>query len=183
MRPLESAAAQHSRQEVGLPAGVEALLVDVVADGFTLYCCGPKAAPRALVACYEWTDWVDLFTVRDFDRVITARAPKQGRRVDIFAPDVVVWAYEGPPQHAVRALLDLVHPEHPDAPTVGYPAPAGLRVPRVAQRPMTIQLPTPGRVGVRAARLATAMRTRSGDHAVGVAIPAGTEQDRRLGVG
>lgn len=183
MRPLESAAAQHGSQEVLLPARVEELLVDVVADGFTLYCCGPKVAPRALVACYEWADWVDLLTVRDFHRVITARVSKQGRGIDIFAPDVVVWAYEGPPQHAVRALLDLVHPEHPDAPTVGYPAPAGLRIPRVAQRPMTIQLPTPGRAGVRAARLASAIRTRSGDHAVSLAMPTGTQQDRRLAVG
>ena len=142
---------------------VEELLADVVADGFTLYCCGPKSAPNALVAAYEWDHCVDLLTVRDFDRVITARVPISGRRVNIFAPEVVVWAYEGPPQHAVRALLDLVHPEHRDAPTVEYPAPAGLRVPRVEQRPMTIQLPSPGHAGVRAARLAAAVPTHRAD--------------------
>lgn len=163
-------------QPVRLPAVVEELLVDVVADGFALYCCGPKAAPTALVACYEWPDCVDLLTVRDFDRVITARAPAQGRRVYIFDPEIVVWAYEGPPQHAVRTLLDLRHPAHPDAPTVAYPAPAGLRVPRGQQRPMTIQLPPPDRAGVRADRLATAMRTQplGGDRARGAAAPAGT---------
>jgi hypothetical protein len=59
---------------------------------------------------------VDLRTIKDFDRVVTARVPTQGRNVDIFAPEVVVWAYEGPPQYAMRALLELVHPEHPDAP-------------------------------------------------------------------
>ena len=68
-----------------------------------------------------------------------------------------MWAYEGPPQHAVRALLELLHPEHPDAPTVGYPAPAGLRVPRAQQRPMSIQPPLPSRARVRADRLATAI--------------------------
>lgn len=144
---------------MALPAAVEELLVNVVADGFTLYCCGPKDAPRALVACYEWGHHVDLFTVRDFARVITARVPTQGRRVDIFAPEVVVWAYEGSPQHAVRALLDLVHPAHPDAPTVGYPAPAGLHVPRAQQRPMSIQPPLAGRARVRADRLASAVTT------------------------
>ncbi|MGH3841684.1 MAG: hypothetical protein ACRDS0_09620 [Pseudonocardiaceae bacterium] len=149
---------------MGLPVVVEELLADVVADGFALYCCGPKAAPNALVACYEWGDCVDLLTVRDFDRVITARVSKQGRRVDIFAPEVVVWAYEGPPQCAVRALLALVHPAHPDAPTLGYPAPAGLRVLRAEQRPMTIRPPSPSRAGARAARLATAV----GTHAVGL---------------
>jgi hypothetical protein len=153
---------------------VEGLLIDVVADGFAVYCCGPKAAPRALVACYEWPDWVDLLTIRDFDRIITARVPAQGRRVDIFDPGIVVWAYEGPPQHAVRVLLNLVHPAHPDAPTASYPAPARLHVPRAQQRPMSIQPPTPGRAGVRAARLATAMRTHDGDRAVHAARPGGT---------
>lgn len=145
---------------MALPAGVEELLVNVVADGFTLFRCGPMDAPRALVACYEWECYVDLLTVGDFARVITARVPTLGLPVDIFAPEVVVWAYEGLPQHAVRALLELVHPGHPDAPTASYPAPAGLRVPRAQQRPMTIQLPLQGRARVRADRLATAVTTR-----------------------
>ncbi|MGH3693475.1 MAG: hypothetical protein ACRDRX_05675 [Pseudonocardiaceae bacterium] len=158
MRQLGSVSVAHrGGQEASLPAGVEELLLDVVADGFTRYCCGPKVAPTALLACYQWPGCVDLFTVRDFGRVITARVPTLGRRVDIFAPEVVVWAYEGAPQHALRALLDLVHPEHPDAPTVSYPAPAGLRVPRAQQRPMAIQLPRPGRARVREQRLASAI--------------------------
>ncbi|MGH3823602.1 MAG: hypothetical protein ACRDRA_12360 [Pseudonocardiaceae bacterium] len=184
MRRLGSAVPQHGGPQVSLPAVVEGLLVDVVTDGFALYCCGPKAAPRALVACYEWADWdcVDLLTVRDFARVITARAPTQGRRVDIFAPEAVLWAYEGPPQHAVRALLHLVHPAHPDAPTASYPAPARLHVPRAQQRPMSIQPPTPGRAGVRAARLATAIRTHGGARTGNAARP-GAPQDRRLAAG
>jgi hypothetical protein len=143
---------------VGLPTIVEELLVDVVADGFVLYCCGPKAAPYALVTCYDWEHYacVDLVTVRDFDRVVTARVPTRGV-VDIFAPVVVVWAYEGPPQPALRALLALAHPAHPEAPTLEYPAPAGMHVPRSRQRPMAIQPPSPGRAGVRAARLAAAV--------------------------
>lgn len=162
MRRLGSAAPLNGGQDVALPAAVEELLVNVVADGFTVYRCGPKDAPRALVACYQWAHHVDLLTVGDFARVITARVPTAGLPVDIFAPQIVVWAYEGPPQHAVRALLDLVHPEHPDAPSDSYPAPAGLRVPRSQQRPMTIQLPLPGRAGVRADRLATAITTPCG---------------------
>jgi len=82
--------------------------------------------------------------------------PKRDR-VDIFAPEVVVWAYEGPPQQALRALLELVHPSHPDAPIGEYSAPAGLHVRRAQQRPMTIQPPSPLRVTVRAARLVAAM--------------------------
>ncbi len=179
-------AAPHHGGRVGLPTMVEELLVDVVADGFVLYCCGAKTAPNALVACYDWGHYacVDLLTVRDFDRVITARVPTR-RAVDIFAPEVVVWAYEGPPQQALPALLELVHPAHPLAPTVEYPAPAGLHIPRVRQRPMTIQLPLPGRTGVRAARLAPAVPTHSADRAGSDAAPSGAprSRDRRLVVG
>lgn len=74
---------------VQLPPAVEALLIDVAADGFALYCCGDKAAPRALVASYEWDDCVDLITIRDFDTITAARVPSRGG-VDIFAPQVVV---------------------------------------------------------------------------------------------
>jgi hypothetical protein len=123
-------------------------------------CIAVHPEPRhfALVAAYEWEDYVDLATIRCFDRVATARvpAPRHGR-VDVFTPEVVVWAYEGPPQWALRALLDLLHPQHPDAPAGAHPAPPSLRIPRAEQRPLTIQLPPPGRAAMRAARLAAAM--------------------------
>jgi hypothetical protein len=139
-----------------LPSEVEQLLRDVVADGFVLYCCGPRAAPRALVASYQWQDYVDLLTIRCFDRIITARIPApQHARIDVFAPTLVVWAYEGAPQPALQALLSLVAPHHPQAPTRSYPAPAGLHIPRAEQRPMTIQLPPPHCIGNRATRLTT----------------------------
>jgi hypothetical protein len=73
--------------------------------------------------------------------------------VDIFAPHSVVWSYEGSPQQ-LRALLELVHPMHPAAPTSEYPAPASLHVPRAQQRPMTIQPLCPSRAPTRAQRLA-----------------------------
>ncbi len=177
MRRLPSAVPHHGG-EVGLPTFVEKLLVDVTTDGFTLYCCGPKLAPNALVAAYEWGQYVDLLTIRDFNRVTTARVSK-GDMVDIFAPEVVVWAYEGSPQQALRALLDLVHPAHPDAPIAEYPAPASLHVPLTQQRPMTIRHPSPSQATVRADRLATAMRS---DRAASAVAAVGI-QDPRLGAG
>ncbi|HKR51662.1 MAG TPA: hypothetical protein VJT72_19180, partial [Pseudonocardiaceae bacterium] len=140
-------------------------------------------APTALVACYQWDHYVDLLTIRDFDRVTTARVPTHGRRVDIFAPEIVVWAYQGPPQQALRALLHLLHPTHPQAPTAGYPAPTSLHIPRAQQRPMTIQLPSPHRAAVRAARLATAMTAHGGDRVLSATGPAGTPENRRLVAG
>ncbi|MGH3843110.1 MAG: hypothetical protein ACRDS0_16950 [Pseudonocardiaceae bacterium] len=151
---------------MGLPAGVEGLLVDVVADGFVLYCCGGRASPTALVAAYGWEGYVDLITMRSFDRITTARIPiPHGGQVDVFTPEVVVWAYEGPPQLALRAMLELVHPAHPDAPITSYPAPPGLHVPRAQQRPMTIQPPSPLRAKARAARLGADAPTPGGQPA------------------
>jgi hypothetical protein len=150
---------QRSVGEVCLPSEVERLLLEVVADGFVLYCCGSRAAPFALVAAYEWEDYVDLVTIRCFDRVATARvpAPRHGR-VDVFTPEVVVWAYEGPSQWALWPLLDLIHPQHPDAPASTHPAPPSLRIPRAEQRPLTIQLPPPGRAGPRGEPAASPLR-------------------------
>ena len=135
-----------------LPPVVEKLLLDVVADGFTVYCCGPRSAPTALAASYHWENCVDHLVIKSCDRVAAARVPKLGR-VDVFAPEVVVWAYEGPAECTMRALLNLVHPQHPDAPTDVYPAPRSLHIPRHQQRPMSIQLPSATRAGARAARL------------------------------
>jgi hypothetical protein len=68
-----------------LPSGVEQLLAEVVTDGFVVYCCRPRGAPRALVASYQWDDYVDLLSIRCFDRIITARvaAPRRPRLADI----------------------------------------------------------------------------------------------------
>ncbi len=142
--------------DLDVPPVVERLLLGVVQDGFVLYCCGGRADPSALVGSYEWEQYVDLVMIRGADRVTAARVPKG---VDIFAPDVVVWAYQGCAQWALRALLDLVHPRHPDAPTVAHSAPRSLHVARSEQRPLIIRLPPPGRAGMRATRLAAAMTT------------------------
>jgi hypothetical protein len=69
---------------------------------------------------------------------------------------------------------------HPDAPTIDYPAPAGPHVPRVQQRPMTIQFPSPTRAKVRAAQLATAMTPPGGVR--GAMVSVGTP-DARLAAG
>jgi hypothetical protein len=149
---------QRADDEECLPPEVQQLLLEAVDDGFIRYCCGPKTAPFALVASYQWEDYIDLATIQSFDRITTARVPAPRRsRVDVFAPEAVVWAYEGPPQCALRALLDLVHPRHLNAPARAYPAPPALHIPRERQRPTTIQLPSPSRAGARAARLAATM--------------------------
>ena len=49
-----------SDQSMTLPPVVEGLLVDVVADGFVVYCCGNQTAPTALAASYEWAGYIDI---------------------------------------------------------------------------------------------------------------------------
>ena len=132
-------------------------------------------APNALVVSYEWGQYLDLLTIRDFDRVTTARVSKQGT-ADLFAPEVVVWAYKGPPQQALRALLNLVHPAHPDAPTAEYPAPASLHIPRATQRLMTILFPSPGRAGIRATRLTIKTTTQDADLVLAALTPGVAEE-------
>jgi hypothetical protein len=73
-------------------------------------------------------------------------------------------AYEGLPEPALRALLGLLPPHHPDAPASPFPALPGLHIPRAAQGRLTIALPV-GRAGHCAARLAAPMAaTREGAH-------------------
>jgi hypothetical protein len=127
-------------------------LLDVVADGFTVYCCGHRTAPTALAASYEWANCVDHLIIRSWDHTAAARIPKLSD-IDVFAPEIVVWSYEGGAEPTLRALLNLVHPLHPQAPATPYPAPRSLRLPRYEQRPMTIRLPAASRAAARAARL------------------------------
>lgn len=142
--------------QTDLPPEVEQLLLGLIDDGFTLYCCRGRDDPTALVASYQWERYLDLVTIRGFDRVTSARVPKHGD-VDVFAPETVVWAYQGRVEWALRTLLNLVHPDHPDAPTACYRAPRSLHVPRHEQWPLIIQPPSVSRAGARATRLATAM--------------------------
>lgn len=114
--------------------------------GFTAYCCGDRRLPHVLVTAYVWGDsHVDVVNVRGANRVTTARLPNHDGSLDIFAPHQVVWHYMGAVEVAVRALLRLPRPGHPDAPTVAYPAPLTLFVPSCEQRPMTVK---PGRGGL-----------------------------------
>jgi hypothetical protein len=62
-------------------------------------CCLDGQVPE--VAGYAGEHCVDLVAIRNVDRVTTARVPAQGK-VNIVAPEMVVWASECPPQQALR---------------------------------------------------------------------------------
>lgn len=115
-------------------------------SGFTHYCCGDRRAPHLLVSTYNWDDhgYIDVINIRGIDRVTAARIPQYDgpETVDIFAPTHAVWHYMGALEPTVTAILRLLPPHHPDAPTTPYPAPSTLFVSTREQRPMTVK---PGR--------------------------------------
>lgn len=110
-------------------------------SGFTHYCCGDRRAPHLLVSTYNWDGYIDVINIRGMDRVTAARIPKYDG-LDIFAPTQAVWHYMGALEPTVTAMLRLLPPHHPDAPTAPYPAPLTLFVSTSEQRPMTVK---PGR--------------------------------------
>ena len=134
----------------------------LVADGFTSCCCGPKDNPTAMIVFYEWPDHLDMITVPRNGPAAAARLVKPSgvRALDddrdplvLNPPPTVIWAWVGPADMAIWALLDLPHPECPDAPVEEISTPEALRVPREQQRPMYIRMPDEGKKGARAARL------------------------------
>lgn len=131
---------------------VDDLLRAVVADGFTVFLCGGQRQPEAIVATYTWAEHVDFVVIKDRHDVAAARA-RQTPDWDVFAPDKVIWSYHGHARWALRAILDLPHPDDPDAPDDEHPAPAALLVPEEYLRSVSVRSPRPGLVARRAMRL------------------------------
>lgn len=139
-------------------AEVDKLLVAITRDGFTLRYCNGAQQPTMIVGTYDWGSWADIVVIRGIDDVISARIPITAD-TDMFAPHTMVWAYEGKAQHALRALLDLAHPDHPQAPTAPVPAPPALHVRAALEAPITIRSPTAATASTRQIRLTAALPT------------------------
>ncbi len=72
MRRL-SAPSSRSGPAAELPPAVAALLIDVVADGFALYCRSDKAAPTALVASNEGDHRAGDLNIMPASQMVTPR--------------------------------------------------------------------------------------------------------------
>lgn len=141
---------------------VEGLFEALVADGFTRCCCGPKDDPNAVIIYYEWEYHLDMITLpREGPAAAVRMIKSNGVRiladnpnsVILNPPSTVIWAWVGDPVSAIWAVLNLPHPDCPDAPAEEVATPEALRVPAEQQRPMHIQVPIEGKIGARAARL------------------------------
>ncbi|MDQ3404542.1 MAG: hypothetical protein M3548_14320 [Actinomycetota bacterium] len=137
---------------------IDALLRAVVADGFTMYLCGGADQPEAIVATYAWEDHVDFVVIKGEGDVTAARS-RSSRDWNVFTAESVVWSYQGHARWALRALLDLVAPDHPQAPDEEYAAPESIRVAPADLRRLSIRSPMPGSVERRAMRLRLAAWT------------------------
>lgn len=109
--------------------------------GMTACCCGDRRAPHALVATYNWGDYIDVINIRGMHRVTAARLPVCDG-LDIFAPAWAVWHYLGSLEPTVTAMLKLPPPDHRHAPTATYPAPLTLFVTSREQQSIIVK---PGR--------------------------------------
>jgi hypothetical protein len=139
---------------------VGGLFEALIGDGFTGYYCGPKDDPHAVIAVYEWPDHLDVITMPRKGPAAAARLAKPAVRVPdgepnplvLNPPTTALWAWVGPMDMAVWALLDLPHPECPNAPAAEIQTPAALSVPREQQRPMHIRVPDEEKASTRAVR-------------------------------
>ena len=140
---------------------IGSLFEALIGDGFTGYCCGPKDDPHVVIALYEWPEHVDVITMPQKGPAAAARLAKPAVRIPdgelnplvLKLPTTALWAWVGPMDIAVWALLDLPHPECPGAPAAEIQAPASLSVPRDQQRPMYIRVPDEEKARTRAVRL------------------------------
>jgi hypothetical protein len=113
-------------------------IASIARAGFTHYYCGGIRNPHAIVATFAWQGYTDIVNIRGMDRVAAARVPHYAG-MDIFAPSRIVWHYLGSVEWAVRAMLRLVPPDHPEAPTEEYPAPLWLFVPAEELRSLAVR--------------------------------------------
>jgi hypothetical protein len=113
-------------------------LASLVHAGFTHYYCGGLREPNAIIAAYAWEKYTDIVNIRGIDRVTAARVANYPG-MDIFAPARAVWHYLGSVEWAIRAMLALVPPDHPEAPTAEYQAPLWLFVAAEEYRALTVR--------------------------------------------
>jgi hypothetical protein len=133
------------------------LLKALADDGFTVYCFGSKEDPTALLAVYEWPDYLDVITVPRRGPAAAARLAKPADALN--PPPRAVWAWVAEePESVIWALLRLAHPDHLDAPAEKVLTPAALRIPLELQRPVHIRKPPPEKAGARGDRLSSQER-------------------------
>lgn len=103
-----------------------------------LYVFGPQHGPDLVAAVFQWPTSADVLLLRGEDDASAYRVPTFPD-TDVFAPMLVSWQYHAAAVWALRAVLTIEPPGHPQAPS-GVLRPEPLcSVPMEIRRPVTIR--------------------------------------------
>lgn len=91
------------------------MMNELRARKWTLFTWGPRNGPHLVAGQYRWPDVIDTVLLRPNGLGCAYRCPAQVP--DPFRPDAVVFQFESTWLWALRMILIMDHPEHPDAPT------------------------------------------------------------------
>jgi len=106
-------------------------LSQLLARGWTMYFFHTQSGGTVVAAARYWQEegWVDVVVIRNQDDGV-AYSLCQYEEIDIFAPDVVQWSFQGQVSHAVRSALRLGAPAHRKNRDAIHPAPDFCRLAR-----------------------------------------------------
>lgn len=106
---------------------------------------GGSQTPHLIAFTFRWREsgCADVLLLRGEHDAAAYRTPDDDGHADILRPDLVCWSYEASAEAtaiwAMRAVLTIPPPTHPDAPCTLYSAPASCRVPGTEERPLVIR--------------------------------------------
>ncbi len=100
---------------VGAQLGLDDLMKELRVRRWTLYRWGQEDDPALLVGQFHWTDVIDAVILRPDGLGCSYRCP--AGVPDSFRPDAVAFQWAGDGLWALRRVLALESPGHPQAPT------------------------------------------------------------------
>lgn len=113
------------------------MMNELRARKWTLFTWGPQNAPYLVAGQYRWADVIDIVLLRPNGLGCAYRCP--ARVPDPFRPDAVVFQFESTWLWALRMILIMDQPGHPDAPTCLQNPSSACLVPVDIPGPLRVQ--------------------------------------------
>lgn len=116
---------------------------DLIRRRWTIYVCGHRAEPAAIVAIERRTCWADVVVLRGHDHAAAYRTLLRPGD-DPLSPARIVWHYISDAELTLWAVLNI----QPDAvAALPYSVPDPCLIPEIQYRPLTILPGRPGALG------------------------------------